>query len=473
MIAQHQIQTQRLKILPQQIQLLNLFFLNSLELEQHLQLQLEENPLLEVKEAEADDDRDELQSNSDQDDYQTWEEYADTDKPDYKTEYQNYLGQEHYPCVALSGKMNFKDEAKQQLHICDLAELDQRIGEFIIDNLDDHGFLTIDLEELADDLSFESGAIISVKDFERVLKVVQSFEPIGIGTHNIQECLLAQLSHQDRQSKEGDAALLLIRDHYDDLMHRQLEKIQHQLGFEEDDFKQVLSFISGLKFYPASENSSTLQPKTTIIPDFLISRFGDSVQISLQNSRSTGLQVNQSLYENLVNQTAAGDKSAAQYMKGKLLSAQWFVTAIRQREDTMMRIMRSIANFQKEYFLEGDIRKLKPMVLREIAAICDLDISTVSRITSNKYADTHFGQILLKDLFSEGIADEYGTIVSNKVIQSIIQETIAGENKKHPFTDLQIVSLLQAQGYKVARRTVAKYRDQLNIPTAQLRAVWA
>jgi RNA polymerase sigma-54 factor len=254
-------------------------------------------------------------------------------------------------------------------------------------------------------------------------------------------------------------------------MHRQFEKIRHVLKVEEEELHLALNLVSKLKFYPVMEVSKR-DPKNTIIPDFIITNYGNSIQVNLYTARSASVFVNQSLHDQLACLVSNKDKTASQYVKSKLNSAEWFVNAVKQREDTMLRVMQSIVELQPEYFADGDIRLLKPMVIRNVADISGLDISTISRITSNKYAETHFGLLYLKQLFSEGIADKTGNVISNKVIQSIISDTIQAEDKKHPYSDQQLVNLLSAGGYNVARRTVAKYRDQLQIPIAQIRAVW-
>jgi RNA polymerase sigma-54 factor len=256
-------------------------------------------------------------------------------------------------------------------------------------------------------------------------------------------------------------------------MHRQFEKIHHALNVNEEELKKILSLVGALNFHPVVENASGVEPKNTIIPDFVISRQGDKIAIDLYSGRSGNVFINQSLYDQLASQVSNKDRQANQYIKSKLQSAQWFVNAVKQREDTMMRIMRCIVQVQHEYFMDGDIHLLRPMVLRNISDLTGLDISTISRITSNKYADTHFGVIYLKDLFSEGIADKKGVVISNKVIQSVIEESISKEDRKHPYTDQQLVNILSSQGYNIARRTVAKYREQMQIPIAQIRAVWA
>jgi RNA polymerase sigma-54 factor len=471
MISQQQTQKQQLKILPQQIQLLNLYFLNSLELEQRIKNELEENPFLDAKNEEQDSE--EKINAGDVQDYQDFDEYMYDDVPDYKAEYQNYFHTEDTPNIALASYTHFKDEAKQQLRLLDITEDERENAEYIIDVLNNQGLMDKPLDEVADDLSFHRQSLIDVDVIKRALAIVQTLEPIGIGACSIQECLLLQLKNMDQKRPDIRCALKLVQNHYNDLTHRQFEKIHHGLGIDEEELRVVLNLIGSLKFYPVSETSSNYEPKNTIIPDFIITRYGDNIQVNLATSKSNNVFVNQSLFEQLSQQCSTRDRSSNQYIKSKLQSAQWFVNAVKQREDTMMRIMQCIVQIQHDYFIEGDIRLLKPMVLRNVADQAGLDISTVSRITSNKYAETHFGLVYLKDLFSEGIADKKGEVISNKVIQSVIEEAISGEDKKRPYTDQQLVNILSAKGYNIARRTVAKYREQMRIPIAQIRAVWA
>jgi len=472
MISQQQTQKQQLKILPQQIQLLNLYFLNSLELEQRIKNELEENPFLD---AAASDDTDDAQNKSAKDaqDYQDWDEYGYDDTPDYKSEYQNYFDSERTPNMPLSSTVHFKDEAKQQLRLLSLEQEELEIAEYLVDVLNDKGLMDKPLDEVSDDLSFHLHRIVEVDAIMNALALVQTLEPIGIGATSIQECLLIQLRKLSTKRPDIKCALKLIEHHYNDLMHRQFEKIHHSLNIDEEELRVVLNLIGSLKFYPVSDSATDYEPKNTIIPDFIINRYGDMIQVNLCSSRSNSVFVNQSLFDQLADQCSKKDRSSTQYIKSKLQSAQWFVNAVKQREDTMMRIMRCIVQFQHDYFQEGDIRLLKPMVLRNVSDITGLDISTISRITSNKYAETHFGLIYLKDLFSEGIADKKGEVISNKVIQSVIEEAIQGEDKRRPYTDQQLVNILSSKGYNIARRTVAKYREQLRIPIAQIRAVWA
>ncbi|MBS1615814.1 MAG: RNA polymerase factor sigma-54 [Bacteroidetes bacterium] len=473
MITQQQTQRQRLKILPQQIQLLNLYFLNSLELEQRMVHELEENPFMEmsteenVQEGENKPDKDAIQ------DFQDWEEYGYSDNPDYRQEYQNYFDSEVAPKMALAGTSYFKDDLLQQLHTTEVAANDLEVAEYLIEALNDHGLMDRDMDELADDISFHLQRMVELPEIERGLANIQRLEPIGIGATSVQQCLQLQLEHGHFSAPESGLALRLIRDHYPDLMHRQFEKIQHSLNMDNATLRRVISFVGNLSFYPIKESGASIAPKNTIIPDFIISRSGDRIQVQLLQVRAHSVYVNQSLFDQLVAQTGTNNRSALQYARSKLQSAQWFVSAVKQREDTMMRIMQCIVSLQEDYFMEGDIQQLKPMVLRIVAEKSGYDISTVSRITSNKYAETHFGIVYLKDLFSEGIADQKGEVISNKVIQSVIEEAIEHEDKHKPYTDQQIVTILSKQGFNIARRTVAKYRDLLHIPIAQIRAVRA
>lgn len=472
MIAQQQSQRQQLKILPQQIQLLNLYFLNSMELEQRIKNELEENPFLDAMEAKKDDEENSKLTKETVQDFEDWDEHGYDDLSDYKSEYQNYFDQEAMPDRAIVNIATFKERAREQLHMLDLSPSDMETAEYIIDVLNAHGLMDRDLDEVADDMSFHFQTVIETETIKRGLAIVQTLEPVGIGACSIRECLLLQLKNMDVKRPDVKCAINLLEHHYNDLTHRQFEKIHHALKIDDEELRVVLSLIGGLNFYPVIETSQD-DPKDTIIPDYIITNYGDSIQVNLCSGRSGSVFVNQSLHDQLASQVSSKDKTASQYVKSKLSSAQWFVNAVKQREDTMLRIMKCIVELQRDFFVDGDIRLLKPMVLRNVADMSGMDISTISRITSNKYAETHFGLLYIKKLFSEGIADKKGDVISNKVIQSVIGDAISHEDKKHPYTDQQLVNILSGQGYNIARRTVAKYREQMQIPIAQIRAVWA
>lgn len=473
MISQQQTQKQQLKILPQQIQLLNLYFLNTMELEQRIKNELDENPFLDATVEEHNDEINEKPSKDTVADFEDWDEHGYDDVPDYKNEYSNFFAAEQCPERPMACYTDFKADAKQQLRLLDMPEEDLALCEYLIDILASNGLMDRPLQEVADDLSFHMKSIVDVDTIKKGLAIVQTLDPVGIGACSIQECLLLQLKNMNSELPNVNNARELVEHHYNDLMHRQFEKIHHALNVNEEELKQVLNLLGSLNFHPVVENATGIEPKNTIIPDFLITRHGDKVLVDLYSSRGGNVFVNQSLYDQLSGQVSQRDRQANQYIKSKLQSAEWFVNAVKQREGTMLSIMKCIVQMQRDYFMDGDIHLLKPMVLRNVSDLTGLDISTISRITSNKYADTHFGLVYLKDLFSEGIADKKGVVISNKVIQSVIEESIAKEDRQHPYTDQQLVNILSSQGYNIARRTVAKYREQMQIPIAQIRAVWA
>jgi RNA polymerase sigma-54 factor len=321
-------------------------------------------------------------------------------------------------------------------------------------------------------MSFKHGEWIEAPQLERLLKVIQTLDPAGVGARDIRECLLLQLERKNTHRPDVAAAFKLVNDHFTDLKNRQLDKIMDCLKLEEDELRIVLELIAALPLQPIMAATEESGNRNYIVPDFVITVEGDTIDVALARQRSSSLHISHSWMENVKNQCAKDDKAAGQYLKSKLQAAEWFISAIQQREGTMLRVMRTIVKWQYEYFKEGDPLMLKPMILKNIAKEVGVDISTVSRITSNKYAATPFGNILLKDLFSEGLANEQGEVVSNRIIQHALEEAIAAEDKKSPFTDHQLVVILAKKGYKIARRTVAKYRELLRIPTAQMRAVW-
>lgn len=475
MISQQQSLKQIHKILPQQIQLLNLFFLNTMELDQRIQAELGENPMLEASDeiASNHDNEEPMPSSNTADDYKNWQEIRDDDSPDYQTEYKNYFPDSDIPHLPLKSFVHFKDDLKQQFRLLSHVEEDIDLGLFLIDLLNDRGMIDKDISEIADDYSFIRRIMVQQEDVVRVLQKIQTLDPPGIGARNVRECLLIQLRRIDRKKHPKAAkATILIESYYDELIHRQFEKILNALSIHETELKEIFSFLGSLNFYPVSDDASIYETKNNIIPDFIISKQNDVLQVSLYSSRVDKIRVNRSLYDQLSEQ-AEKDKNATVYMRQKLQAAEWFVHAIRQREQTMLEIMKTIMLLQEPFFHDGDIHKLKPMVLRNVADMSGYDISTVSRITANKYAETHFGIVWLKDLFSEGIKDKKGEIISSKVIQSVIREAVENEDKSNPCTDQQLVELLAQKGYNIARRTVAKYREQLQIPIARIRAIRA
>ncbi|HZH01077.1 MAG TPA: RNA polymerase factor sigma-54 [Flavisolibacter sp.] len=473
MINQRLAQKQRLKILPQQIQLLNFFHLNTLELEQRIQQEMEDNPLLDDQKNEFEPLVEKFNKDAVQD-FQDWEERGYDDIPDYKLEYGNYLHNDKLPERPITSGFDYRILLKEQFKVNNTDAREIELAEYIIDSLNDHGLMEQELEDLAEDISFKHNKWVEAEEVGKVLFKIQQLEPVGIGSRNIRECLLIQLRHFNPKRPDVRMAIQLLEHHFTDLHNRNMDKIKHHLKIDDEELKIVLQLIATLKMKPVCEQQDAINVNQTIIPDFILLQNGDELEVTLYKHRSESLNINTSW-----KQMAEGgkqvntDKSAMQYLKNKLQSAQWFINAVQQREATMLKIMRAILHLQYEYFLTGDINVLKPMILKNIAEMVGVDISTVSRITCNKYIETPFGLLLLKDLFTEGIANEKGQVISNKVIQSAIEEVIETEDKHNPYTDQQLVNILSQKGFSVARRTVAKYREQLQIPVSHVRGLWA
>jgi len=473
MLKQVQTQKQQHTILPQQIELLNLFHLNTLELEQRIQDELNENPALEELSSGEDATGDKFSKDTIQD-FQNWEEHGYDDIPDYKTEYHNYINTEKVPEKPIAEIPDFREELKRQCRFLDIPEEQQYLYDFLIDSINENGFLEQSLDELASEISFKRKMWIEVEELEEALKLIRDLEPIGAGCGSVQEYMLLQLKKMNVKRPDVRTAIRLLEEHFQDLRSCNLDKLRKQLGLEEDEIRIVLELLAHLSTRPFNVQSNAMQANPSILPDFLVIDEGETLELALYRQRSSNLHISQSWME-MVQQTAqnaSADKSTKQYLRSKLSSAQWFINAIQQRESNMLKIMQAIVDMQYEYFKYGDILLLKPMKLKDIADKVKVDISTVSRLTCNKYAETSFGTVLLKDLFTEGILNQEGNNISNKVIQNIIGEVIQTEDKKSPYTDRQLVAILAEKGYCIARRTVAKYRELMNIPVAQVRGLW-
>lgn len=442
-------------------------------MEQRIQDELNENPLLEENSSQDELLADKFSKDTVQD-FQNWEEYGYDDIPDYKTEYKNYLPTDKIPEKPLAETPDFREELKKQCRYLTVAEDNYFLLDFLIDSLNENGFLEQDMEELASEISFSRKIWIEPTELEESLAHIRELEPAGAGCRTVQEYMLLQLKKMNTKQPDVRIAIQLLEDHFQDLRGCNLEKLKRHLGLEDDEIRIVLSLLSHLKTRPFSHVATDTQVNPSILPDFIVLDNGDTLDVALYRQRSSNLHISQSWAEMVQNaaQNTSVDKSAKQYLRSKLSSAQWFINAIQQRESNMLKIMRTIVELQFEYFKYGDILLLCPMKLKDIADKVKVDISTVSRLTCNKYAETPFGTILLKDLFTEGIVNKEGNNISNKVIQSIIEELIQAEDKKAPYTDRQLVSILATRGYSIARRTVAKYRELLSIPVAQIRGLW-
>jgi RNA polymerase sigma-54 factor len=471
MIQQSQLQKQSLKILPQQIQMLGIYHLNTVQLEQRIKNELDENPLLELN-----NEDESLDANTDKDqpqDYQDYEEYQYDDIPDYKLETENYL-HTNSPDLPIKDIIDFRTQIKQQLINLNLNETETGIAEYIIDCIEDSGFLERNLQEIADDISFSHKTFVEESVVEKILLQIQDFEPFGVGCRNIREFLLKQLNSQ-KKCPIVKKCILLVENYYHELQKRNFEKIYAGLDIDDEELSILFKHISSLQLKPVNMAQEDQLVKETIIPDFILTVEGEMLMVDLFKQKSNLLYINQSLMQTVEKKEGrtADEKAAMQNFKSKLSSAMWFINAIKQREDNMLRIMRSIVKRQREYFISGDPACMRPMILKNIADEVGLDISTISRVTCNKYIDTPFGYVLLKNLFTQSIVSEDGLSVSNRVVQIKLKAIIDEEDKDLPYNDQQLVALLEKSGIKIARRTVAKYRELLNIPVGDMRRIWA
>ncbi len=471
--TQQQTQAQTLKILPQQIQFLNLLHLNVLELESYLQKELDENPFLELNAEtgpiDLPDDQEFAPSNADEDSAEKPLDFRglDDEIPDYNSKIERgYEAEDQYQAPAVQ-QTDVREELKSQ---CGFLPIDDRMRSlctYIVDSLDDAGFLTTDLDTLADDISFSKSSFFSTEEMQAALQQVQQLDPPGIGARNLQECLLLQLKRHQAQGFRVELPIRLVSDYMEALAAHDYDAIKTELGIDDEDLGYALEYITSLNPQPLRGLSDGAALNTdAIIPEYVVEVDGDDIFVTLANGRAETLKIADDAVAML---KSTQDKKAVQFIQKKIHDANWLIEALRQRDDTMLRVMRVIAVLQRDFFLSGDPKLLKPMVLRDVAAYVDMDISTVSRATSAKYAQTPFGNINLKDLFVHTFTAKDGRELNNQDIQDCLVEIIAAEDKSAPLNDTEICTLLAAKGYPVARRTVAKYRELLQIPIAALR----
>lgn len=463
------------KLSPQQIQLIQLLEVPTMELEQRIKRELEENPILEIDDTPiGDSDVDNFDENQNDDEF-TLEDFVDPDDiPEYKLRTNNYSTNNQQSEYIISDTDSFFDTLNQQLHLLNLNNQDMKLAEYIIGNIDEDGYMRRDLYAISDDLAFNLNIDISISKLENLLTHVQSLDPAGVGARNLQECMLLQISRK-KQTKEVILAKKIIEKYFDLLTHRSYNKIQKNLNILHDELKLALDEIHKLNPKPGSSEPDRNGTKSylAIIPDFLLEYQNGEMVLSVNNQNIPKLRVNEhyiEMMQELQNQKKnSGLNDTLQFVKQNADSAKWFIDAIKARQITLLHCMSVIIDFQKEYFEEGDISKLKPMILKDIADITKMDISTISRMKQRKYIQTHFGIVSLKDLFSEGVEKDNGEISSNKVIMQIIQDLIDAEDKTLPLTDEKLTELVNQKSYSITRRTVSKYREQMGIPVARLR----
>ena len=465
-ISQRQIQKQVQTLSPQQIQMIKLLELPAIQLEQRVKQEIEENIVLEEEELKEDDGE-----QISVDDY-----LREDDTPGYKALINNYSKDDKQRPVNLTEGLSLQEYLMEQLRYRNLKEEERKVTEFLIGSIDEDGYLRRDMESISDDIAFSLGIEYSVEELERLLSFIHQLEPAGIGARNLQECLLLQMNQRRIDTPAKRMALKILSSHFEEFVKKHYEKLMLRLNISEDEFREAIEEIKHLSPKPGNLYSDgSFDTAPYIIPDFTIDYHDGQFDLSLNSYNIPEVKINRRYVEMIREMVSSDgfvsekDKEAIQFVKSKIDSAKWFISAIKQRHDTLMRTMEEILNFQKEYFKDGDKSKLRPMILKDIADRAGLDVSTISRVVNSKYAQTHFGIILLKSLFSEAMQTESGEIVSSYEIKNILQKCIDEEDKRHPLTDETLMNILNDKGYCIARRTVAKYREMLDIPVARLR----
>ena len=473
------------KLAPQQIQLMKLIQLHTLEFQEELERELEENPALEVVKEDSGDEDDFSSLDADYEnegsesidtDFDV-DEYLYDDEPFYKTASSNFSADdEDFDNESLLTEgQSLYDYLMEQIHLSSIDEEDLKIAEYIIGNLDNDGYLRREIKAIVDDLAFSQGIYTTQEKVKEILEnYVQKLDPAGVGARNLQECLLLQIEKKVSRDKAVILAGNILRHQFDALTNKHYGKIINKYDIEEKDLKEALEVISKLSPKVGGNfDTQTITINQEIIPDFVI-QIKDGQVIPILNSRNAPTLRVSDEYKEILHtyshdKNSADHKQAALFIKQKLDAAKWYIDAINQRQNTLMQTIMAIAKLQKEYFLTGDEKNIKPMILKDVADITGFDISTISRVVKSKYADTPSGIILLKNLFSDSLTNDDGEEVSTKEIKNHLQEVISQEDKRKPLTDDALVDVLKEKGYNIARRTIAKYREQLNIPVARLR----
>jgi len=469
------------KLSPQQIQMIKLLEVPTLQMEQRIKKELEENPALE--EGSEDDDipseeEEERTDEKDKDEEEfTIDDYIeDDDIPEYRLQTRNNSKDEDKRSeIPFSVGFSFQEHLESQLSLRDLTEKQKILGEYILGNIDEDGYLRRELSNIVDDLAFLQNVETTESELEEVLKIIQDLEPAGVGARTLRECLLLQIEKRDNTHRPMKLAHTILDLYFEEFTKRHYDKIIARLAITENELKSAIDEILRLNPKPGGVFSDpfnkTSQP---IIPDFILELSEDGFDLHLNSKNLPELRLSSAYSEML--HSYSKDKSqkkemkdAVLFVKQKIDSARWFIDAIKQRQNTLLLTMNAILEYQQEYFIDGDETKLKPMILKDVAEMTGLDISTVSRVANSKFVQTHFGIFPLKFFFSEGLQTDSGEEVSTREIKRILQDCIENEQKRRPLTDESLTDILQEKGYQIARRTVAKYREQLNIPVARLR----
>jgi RNA polymerase sigma-54 factor len=481
------------KLSPQQIQLMKLLQIPTAHLEERIKEELEENPALEVGEEEKNDEEFELNNDSEtydepDEDYEVDEgadEYenidisdyvseGDDEIADYKMRDDNYPETDEQKTLPYKVETTFHELLLDQLGMLSLDEKSYKIAEQVVGSIDDDGYLRREISSIADDLAFRQNVEASEKEIEEIIKRIQQFDPPGVAARDLKECLLLQLQRQLAEGKDVSLAIIVLDKYFEEFTKKHYEKIQRGLNLSDDDLKEVISAIIRLNPKPGGNVGEINKAESYIVPDFFIINNNGSLELTLNSRNAPDLRISEG-YRDMLKEYDKGSKKdkrqkeAVLFIKQKIDSAKWFIDMIRQRQHTLLSTMDAIMNYQKDFFLTGDQTTLKPMILKDIAEMTGLDISTVSRVANSKFVQTEFGTYRLKFFFSESLSTDTGEEVSTREVKKILSDLIETEDKKKPLSDERLTELLQEKGYNIARRTVAKYREQLNIPVARLR----
>lgn len=467
-ISQKQQLSLQQKLSPQQIQMIKLLELPTVQLEQRIKQEIEDNIVLEEDDRREDEEQPQQIS---------VDEYLREDEtPSYKSRINNYSKDNKQRTVYITGGRSLQESLIEQLGYRNLSDRDMKLASYIVGSIDDDGYLRRDLASICDDIAFSLGIECDQGELERLLGIIHELEPAGVGARNLRECLLLQIDQLPMNSRPRRLARKILNLYFDEFVKKHYEKLIARLQVSEKDFREAIEEIKHLSPKPGnmySEGGTDTTPY--VIPDFILDYHDGKFDLSLNSYNVPEVRINRRYMDMIRDMVKADgsvkseDREAVQFVKSKIDSAKWFISAIKQRHDTLMRTMREILDYQKEYFKDGDKSKLRPMILKDIADRTGLDVSTISRVVNSKYVQTSFGIILLKSLFSEGMQTDSGEEVSSYEIKNILQQCIDNEDKRHPLTDETLMDILNSKGYRIARRTVAKYREMLNIPVARLR----
>lgn len=481
MALKQQIQLkQQQKLSPLQMQVIKLTELPSLELEERIKQELEENPALEEGYEDTDDADSDVYENEEGDDISQEDialgDYMNEDEiPDYRLATNNNSPNDKVVDIPFASAESLNESLLNQLHLCDLDAEEEKIAEYIIGSIDENGYLDRKLSAISDDLLFQQNIDAPASEVEDVLNIIQQFEPAGIAARNLQECLLIQLKRLPEDDLT-DLTIDILTNQFNEFSKRHFDKIQKQKGIDSDTMKDVIQLITSLNPKPGNAwDDSFVASNSAIVPDFIVDSSNGEVYMWLNNRNIPELRVNRQYadmlqgYNDNKKGVSADAKNAVLFVKQKLDSARWFIEAVKQRQETLQRTMEAIINIQYDFFLTGDETRLKPMILKDVAEKAGYDISTISRVSNSKYVQTNFGIYPLKYFFSESMKNDEGEDISSREIKAILKECIENEDKRKPLTDDKLAELLKEKGYVIARRTVAKYREQLDIPVARLR----